>query len=278
MSHQKIDSKEVGLSIGLILGRYFLGTDDLHYGYWTQDLPVTFGNFVKAQENHSDLIISHLPKSVRSILDVGCGAGVLAKKLLSRGFSVECISPYSVLSDHAKENLEGKAVLHECYFEDFNTDKTFDLILFSESFQYVDLEKSINLITSLLNKNGSLLICDFFKTEAAGKSPIGGGHRLTRFLETISRYSFKEIINIDITKETAPNIDLLGNVYNNVGLPIKSILTSYFTSHYPTLSRLIAWKFRKRFNKMNSKYFSRSISGEAFAKFKTYRLFLLQKS
>lgn len=273
----KVDSKEVGLSIGLILGRYFLGTDDLHYGFWPMDLEVSFKNFVKAQELHSELIISNIPKNVKTILDVGCGAGVLAKKLIAKGYEVECISPYSVLSERAIENLSGKAPLHECYFENFTTSKTFDLILFSESFQYVDLEKSIPLVHKLLKPQGHLLICDFFKTEAPGKSPIGGGHKLAKFFDIMSKNSFKEILNRDITKETAPNIDLLGSVYDHVGLPIKGILSHYFSTNYPTLTRLVSWKFRHRFKKINDKYFSKVISGKAFSTHKTYRLFVFQK-
>jgi hypothetical protein len=35
-----MDSREVGLVMGLAAGKYFFGSDDLHYGLWTDDLPV----------------------------------------------------------------------------------------------------------------------------------------------------------------------------------------------------------------------------------------------
>ena len=51
-------------------------------------------------------------------------------------------------------------------------DKSYDLILCSESFQYLLLEKSISKIKQYLNREGYLLICDFFKRDVPGKSPV----------------------------------------------------------------------------------------------------------
>ena len=34
----KIKSNIIGLDIGLVLGRFFLNTEDLHYGYWPDDV------------------------------------------------------------------------------------------------------------------------------------------------------------------------------------------------------------------------------------------------
>lgn len=274
---RKLDSKDVGLSVGLVLGRYFLGTDDLHYGYWTDDLPVGFQNFVKAQEKHSELLIDSIPEGTKTILDVGCGAGLLAKRLIGRGYTVECVSPTSELTKRAKVNLGGKAPIHEVRFEDLRLNRTFDLVMFSESFQYVNLEQSLDLIVKFLKPGGHLLICDFFKNDVEGKSPIGGGHRLSKFYQAIKQVPLSEVKNIDITAQTAPNIELLGRVYDNVGMPIKDILSEYFSTNYPFLTKLLAWKFRRRFAKINQKYFTGVINGKAFSKFKSYRLLVYRK-
>ena len=39
-------------------------------------------NLPKAQENHSNFIISHIPEGIETILDVGCGTGGLASELI----------------------------------------------------------------------------------------------------------------------------------------------------------------------------------------------------
>ncbi len=55
-----MDSQEIGLSIGLILGNYLLNSEQLHYGYWTEDLPVTLNNLSKAQGNYMHFIIDNI--------------------------------------------------------------------------------------------------------------------------------------------------------------------------------------------------------------------------
>jgi hypothetical protein len=85
----KVDSREVGLVAGLNLFSYFLGTRDLHYGLWQDDLEVCIQNLPAAQQRYSEFLISHIPEGVKRILDVGCGAGGLASELLARGYEVE---------------------------------------------------------------------------------------------------------------------------------------------------------------------------------------------
>ena len=75
-------SRDIGLEIGSICGKYFLKLDHLHYGYWTKDLEVDIMNVRIAQENYANFLISHIPESGKKILDVGCGTGQIAKKLI----------------------------------------------------------------------------------------------------------------------------------------------------------------------------------------------------
>ncbi|MEC7729770.1 MAG: hypothetical protein VX497_00660, partial [Candidatus Neomarinimicrobiota bacterium] len=54
---KKISPNEIGLEIGLVLSRFFLNTEHLHFGYWPDDLHVNLENLKKAQDYHSDQII-----------------------------------------------------------------------------------------------------------------------------------------------------------------------------------------------------------------------------
>ena len=65
----KIKSNIIGLDMGLAVGRFFLNTEDLHYGYWPDNEKPTVQNFAWAQENHSSLIIDTIPKKTKYILD-----------------------------------------------------------------------------------------------------------------------------------------------------------------------------------------------------------------
>ena len=156
-NRKKVDSKEIGLEIGLILSKHFFKTEHLHYGYWTNDLNVEPHNLPIAQDNHSNFIISHIPVEAKTILDVGCGVGRFALKLTNAGYHVDCVSPSPVLTEHAHNLLKNKSYIFECSYEKLQTEDRYDVIVFSESFQYVNLEKALQNSLNFLNDDGYLL-------------------------------------------------------------------------------------------------------------------------
>jgi len=89
----KVSSQKIGLDIGLVIGRFFMGSEDLHYGYWPNGKNATVQNFAHAQDSHSELIIDHIPEKTNYILDVGGGSGNLALKLLNKGFRWTVLFP-----------------------------------------------------------------------------------------------------------------------------------------------------------------------------------------
>ena len=277
MKKRRVETKELGLLAGLIFGKYFFKTEDLHYGYWTDDLEVNKSNFAKAQENHSNLIISHIPEYTKTILDVGCGVGTLAAKLIRRGFSVDCVSPSPALTERVRKTLGDRSDIYECLFEEMESDKRYDLLLFSESFQYVKLPTVLQQSHRFLKEGGYLLICDFFKTDVKGKSPLGGGHRLSRFYDAISEYPFETVKDIDITEQTASNLDLVHEMLDSVGIPIWKLIFYYLDNSRPLISKFLKWKYRKKMEKINKKFFSGEINAESYRKYKSYRLLLYRK-
>ena len=64
-SSKKISPNEIGLEIGLVLSRFFLKTEHLHFGYSPADLEVSLNNLKKAQDYHSEKIIHSIPKNVK---------------------------------------------------------------------------------------------------------------------------------------------------------------------------------------------------------------------
>ncbi len=270
-------SQEIGLEFGLLLGKYLLNSEQLHYGYWPDDLPVNLMNFADAQDNYMQFILSRFPENVKTILDVGCGAGVFAEKLVRQGYTVNCITPSNILYSRAVKRLGSDFPVFQGYFEDFQSQKCFDLILFSESFQYIKLHKAIDLSFHLLNPGGYLLICDFFKRKTAGRSPIGGGHTFSKFIGAMSQYAFTPITDVDITRRTAPTITLANDFLEQVGRPTWEMAHDYLHRHRPLLSKLLYWKYRNKIEKIARKYFRGLRTAESFEKYKTYRFLLYQK-
>ena len=273
----KKSSRDLGLEFAAVCGRYFLGLEHLHYGYWPDELEVNIKNLRAAQENYTGFLVSHIPAGVRTILDVGCGTGQTSKKLVDMGYKVACVSPSPALSSHVRQHLGDAGRVFECPFEKLVTDDRFDLVLFSESFQYIRLKEAIEKTFELLNPAGYLLICDVFRRDlpsASGKMKMGGGHQLAKFRCQIANLPFELLQDVDITERTVPNLDLLDEALRNVVRPMLDSGMDFLAGRYPLTSRLIRWFYCRRINAVYGKYFNGNRTGEDFAKFKTYRLFL----
>ena len=271
---KKISPNEIGLEIGLVLSRFFLNTEHLHFGYWPDNLSVNLENLKKAQNCHSDQILNSVPDGVKTVLDVGSGSGGLAEKLVNNGYTVDCVSPSDYLSDAIEENLKNSVSVYRSTFENLELEKKYDLVIFSESFQYVNIKKSLKKIPLAVHDKGHLLICDFFRQPGTGRKPLGGGHDWKVFQDSLASCSFTEIVNKDITKETARTYDLISQIINEVADPVRSLSEKYLDSHYPKGMRLLRWYFDKKIKRINRIYFSGNMTGEMFNKLKTYRVLL----
>ena len=263
--------QHVSLVAGYLAGRHFVGANDLHYGYWANGLEPQARNLPCAQEEYSRFLLEHIPVDARRILDVGCGAGGVAVKLVERGHQVDCVSPNAFLNQQAKSRLGDRARIFECKYEDFQTTETYDLILFCESYQYVNMPKGLDSITSQLRSGGSLVICDFFRLPVKEHSPISGGHYINEFREIIARYPLKLVEDIDITAQTAPTFTVIDRAFTEVLRPIWDEIGLASAATHPYWARIAGWLFRQKITKVHDKYFTHQRSAPNFEKFKTYR-------
>jgi ubiquinone/menaquinone biosynthesis C-methylase UbiE len=252
--------------------------DHLHYGYWPDDLDVDITNLRRAQDEYVKFFTSQIPEGVKTILDVGCGAGRVARKLISMGYEVDCVSPGAYLTEQARKSVGEKGHIFHCKYQNMETDKRYDLIMFIESFQYISLQSALDNTVRFLKPGGHMLICDTFKKDVEGEGKQKGGHVMSNFLTRVEACPFKLIEDIDVTEQTAPTMDLLNDVLVNVGKPVTDSVIEFLADRYPTLYKLVSWKFRDDLEKVNDKYSGGSRTAEQFKKFKTYRLMLYQKN
>ncbi|MCK4886465.1 MAG: class I SAM-dependent methyltransferase [Planctomycetes bacterium] len=274
---KKTVSREVGLEIGSICGQYFLGLDHLHYGYWTQDLEVKIANVAKAQDNYVKFLLSHIPDGVKTILDVGCGSGHTSKELLGLGYKVDCVSPSHFLAEKTKKLVGDSVEMFECFYEDLEADKKYDLVLFSESFQYMKIDQALQKTCDLLNPNGHMLICDIFKKDVPNVYKISGGHSISKFEGFLSQFPFELLEEVDITNHTSPNIDLISDMTEKVIQPVMVLGEKFLNSRAPFTSKCVRWIFRRKIARMEKKYSSNTKTGENFKKCKIYKLMLFRK-
>ena len=103
---------------------------------------------------------------------------------------------------------------------------------------------------------------------------MGGGHSWKIFQETVANHPLNLVKDIDITNETSSTIDLLAKFNTDVVSPITEMSGEYLIDHYPNITKLLKWKFKKRLDKIHNIYLSGSVNGESFKQFKEYHLLL----
>jgi hypothetical protein len=118
--------------------------------------------------------------------------------------------------------------------------------MFSESFQYITLDTVLRDAKLRLKPGGHVLICDFFKTNEKGRSVIGGGHPIDKFRAALQASGLEVLEDKDITRETAPNLDIVDQMGRELILPSFKLIGYAFGSKHPWLTKIISWKYDRR--------------------------------
>jgi SAM-dependent methyltransferase len=273
---KKITGAQTGLEYALIILNFLFKSKALHYGYWEPGDEVHMFDFGKAQEKYTDVLMRHVPPDARDVLDVGCGTGVIAQRLIARGHSVECLSPSAFLNQIARADLPATTTVHESTFEGFQTDRQFDLVMFAESFQYVQMRESLEKVTRLLRPGGRLLICDVFRLDRPDRGPIGGGRYYSEFLKLRDELGFRCVTDVDITANIAPTFDLVNDLSLNLLKPVHENFLRVMKTNHPVASKAVLWTFRKKLRKAQ-RHFNPKRNGASFRKYKTYRIQVLTR-
>ena len=259
----------------------------MHYGVW-DNLDPCLENLGKAQEQYTKLLFKYFPKKKKlKILDIGGGAGETAKKLISFGHSVTVIVPSDILSQRCLENTNNKAKVHNIKFEDYEPKKnqTFDLCLFSESFQYIPAKIALKKAKGLLSKGGQILVADCFRSEVKHSSHNrrpGGGHPLSEMLKLIKDMDLNIISKKEITKSVAPSLDIEQKFYNVVGVGIDKVQQGLVASH-PWKMKLFNLVYKtivnqKKRRRLHDRIYGNIRNSDNFIKFNHYMIFQLSSN
>jgi len=275
--------------LGLVLARQLLGVEDLHFGLWDTDLELRPGNLATAQQRYSDLLIGALPPPPARVLDIGCVTGHLLAQLVDRSYRVDGVIPAPSLAKVVRERLAERpgcdSRLFECKFEDFPVAQmagAYDVALFAESFQYIPMAASLPAVHTLLKPGGTMVICDFFKTEhhgdgGTGDRSFGGGHALKDFRDRMRAAPLRQLRDEDLTPRVSPNLDLINDILLNKVKPVGESLGRYFGDNYPLTSWVVRKLLARKIAKANYKYFSGHRSKATFERYKSYRLLVYRR-
>jgi MPBQ/MSBQ methyltransferase len=232
---------------------YYMGLTNssyLHYGYWeTLPSPGEELNLTKlriAQEAYAEKLLSLIPEGINTILDVGCGIGGNAIHLTQRGFKVEGLAPDAIQEERFIKNTKGQVPFYLTRFEDFQQTKSYDLVLFSESSQYVAVDDLAQGTARLLSSGGYLLVADMMRHDAEYKEGIFSNcHVVSELKSALEKAGFHLVDSHDISKSIAPTLDLCIENFRTFGLTTFKYIADVVAIAVPPLHAVGSWAFKR---------------------------------
>jgi MPBQ/MSBQ methyltransferase len=263
----------VKVSTSLRLMREVLDLDHLHFGLW-QGEPLDLDGLKAAQERYAEKLCDWVPEGVRSILDVGCGTGSMALRLRDRGYEVEGLAPDPYLGEVFSERTG--LPFHLARFQEFEPERRYDLVLMSESAQYIWLDSLFPHVCRV-SPDGYLLLADYFVVENDGSPAARSGHPLDRFLERAAEHGCELVRREDVTEQAAPTLALASSWLDRYGLRIAAVLAERAQRRNPWLyalgERMVGHRMRRKIEQERS-----LCDPEVFLRLKRYELMLYRVS
>ena len=247
-----------------------LGLAHLHYGLWHGDEELTLANLKAAQTRYQQAIIDLLPAPPARVLDVGCGTGELSKALKALGYEVEGLSPdINHIASYAEKVGQP---FHHCGFEDFEPQQTYEVVIMSESCQYVHLDKLFPVLLAAMEKDAIWIVVDYFVKDGVSGVLAKSGHTYTMFHRAVAHSQLTMDYDRDITEAVLPTLDFAADLVGRGELAL-SMLKQRIDQRSFVLSKVvnfILWLARKETEKIEENRIL--IDSAAFKEAKTYRL------
>ena len=250
----------------------------LHYGYW-ENIPVppeelTMPRFREAQAAYAALIANHIPQGINHILDVGCGIGGNTTYLISKGYTVDGLAPDSFQQEKFLAKTQGKAKFYLTTFEKFQAEQSYDLLLFSESTQYMASKDIAVGAAQVLKPGGYVLLVDMLRIDANYQEGMFSNcHEVKEFQQTMQDAGFKLIESKDISEQILPSLDLYMQEFQTYGMSTIKYIGALVEITVPPIYKL----FQLFFGRWIDRLLSEGLGARAiFEKHLSYELQLWQ--
>ena len=263
--------------IGLRLLNKLFGLQYLHYGYFDGVEP-TMANLPQAQEAWVQVLLSHIPAGTKDIYDVGCGVGGIAKQLVDRGYNVTCVDPDPYMIEQTQIRTNHKIASRVGYYEKIPDlpANVADLVLMPESCQYISPIEGFEQTKRILRDGGYFLTADFFKIRDLDQPYLSkSGHRFEEFIETGRKAGFELVTTKDITRETAPTMDIYQKLILEKVLPVIEGVFEFASRVVPWLYKILRFFLSKKVLHLKKKYENQD--AEIFIRYKKYYVLLFKK-
>ncbi|HBE79908.1 MAG TPA: hypothetical protein DDW65_19335 [Firmicutes bacterium] len=270
------ENKE-GMDYGLRIMAEVLKAEHLHWGYFPDKKfkgeEMTLTGLKEAQLDYTKHLFMFIPDTVQSILDVGAGLGKTAYLLTNNGYQVSCLSNDKYQQTKINEKYPAIPVIKN-KFEDSRLGQTFDLILMSESVQYLNWPQTLYKLEEVLKPGGFLLTSDYFRK---ADSSFYKTCKVRESFEIATKNKFDLIKEEDITDNILPTLDFAMYGFNNYILPAANIVSELICNSTPPVVKCLANIFlRKQLQK--AQYYIWGHTPEKFdrEKFKQEMYYVIQ--
>ncbi len=246
----------------------------LHYGYFDnpaiEPMEISINEIYRAQKRYADILLEKLPAvNGLRILDIGCGTGAMAKMMLDRGHFPTALTPDKTQAHHTRQAYSDIPLL-ECKFEDLNGEQFaehFDVVITSESLQYLKQDVALPLIKKILKKDGKWIACDYFRVQDSHEQ---SGHFFSEFQKNLVAAGLAFSSQRDITPHILPTIAFVHAFATRIGLP----LLDFGVEKIQTKAPGIHYALQEAIPFLNQKIDKNllTVNPEVFAKQKQYLL------
>ena len=216
---------------------------------------------------------------MKRIFDVGCGTGGVASELVKKKYDLLCLAPDPFLIEETRKNTGDKVqTITDLYENVYNLEReSFDLVLMSESCQYIKVKEGWQQNQKYVKPGGHVLIGDFFLIKELDRPHLSkAGHPLEIFLQTAEEAGFRLVTQKDITKEVAPTMDIYQDIITNKAFPVFEALFEFMERRYPVVYRILHRLLRGKAEKIKNKYSNQG--SDTFREYKGYYVLLFQKN
>lgn len=260
----------------LFFCREVLKLDSLHYGYWRAGEELNLKNLRLAQTRYTETLLRLIPRHVRSVLDVGCGVGDVARALTKREFEVVAISP----DRNHRQFFTPDSQVRFCNvtFEEFEADERFDLVLMCESQNYFDAAVGLRQAVKHTTRGSYLLISGMFrKGQGQGFKDvinIEGEYR-----EKAEQHGFRLVRRVDITAQVLPTLRLTREIMERYLEPATRMLGHYLRARSPLPLVILSVLLRKQVKDYRRAlaYYTERTDAELFEKNVSYLQLLFRR-
>ena len=267
--------------IALKLAQKLFHLEYLHYGYFPSNkkgAKPTLQDLPKAQEAFTRKLMQSIPSKVKNVLDVGCGSGGVSLALVKKGYKVHCIDPDPFMVETTRKRTKYKVKSKVGLYENIHDlpKESFDLVLMSESCQYINASKGWLLHDKYLASGGYVMAADFFRIRKLDRDYLSrSGHELKKFLQEAQKNNFKLVKKINISKQVAPTMDIYQDMIFEKIFPTAEALLTFIQRSVPWLYKLGRLFLKKKILFLEKKYSHQD--SKTFCKYKNYFILVFQK-